>query len=119
MATALTFQPGRVPGIGSARLAPIGGMSEAQRKALSALIHEPVGARESERRDLGTALVWLIATATAFLWSLAIALALVQEIGWVRQVDALAAANSPASHAAAPAAHAVAAHSSATANRTM
>ena len=123
MATALTFQPGRVPGIGSARLAPIGGMSEAQRKALSALIHEPIGARESDagQRDLGAALIWLIATATTLLWSLAIAFALANEIGWVPQVDALLAETSPASHAvAAPAAaHAVANQSSAVVNRTM
>jgi hypothetical protein len=126
MATTLTFQPGRVPGIWSAtpaRPAPIGGMSKAQRDALAALIHEPIGASGTgaERRDLGAALVWLIATATTLLWSVAIAFALVQEMGWLPRIDTLMAAGSPASHAvAAPAAaHTVAHQSSATVNRTM
>jgi hypothetical protein len=126
MATTLTFQPGRVPGIGPAmpaRPAPVGSMSVAQREALAALIHEPIGASETgaEQRDLGAALVWLITTATAFLWSVAVAFALVQEMGWLPGIDMLMAADSPASHAvAAPAAaHAVAHQSSATVNRTM
>ena len=123
MATTLTFQPGRVPGIRPALPAPVGNMTTRQRDALAALIHEPIGACESgaQRRDLGAGLVWLIATATALLWSLAIAFALVQEIGWLPRIDTLMAAGAPASVAvAAPAAaHAIAVQSSAAVNRTM
>ncbi len=122
MATALTFRPGRVPGIGAARSAPTGDMSSTQRDALSALIHEPIGVREShlDWANVGAAVAWLVCIAVALIWSVAIAFALASEIGWVPQVEALAAGRSPASHAAAPAApHAVAVQSSATINRTM
>ena len=126
MATTLTFKPGRVPGLGQAakaRPAPIGNMSATQREALAALIHEPIGVRESrpEWANVAAALVWFVCTAVALIWSAAIVFALASEIGWVPQIEALVAGDALASHAvAAPAtANAVAHQSSATVNRTM
>ena len=125
MATTLTFQPGRVPGIRPALPAPVGNMTTRQRDALAALIHEPIGVRESrpEWANVGAALVWIVCTAVALIWSAAIVFALASEIGWVPQVEALVAGNALASHAvaapAAAAAHAIAVQSSAVVNRTM
>jgi hypothetical protein len=126
MATTLTFEPGRVPGLGQAakaRPAPIGNMSATQREALAALIHEPIGVRESrpEWANVGPALVWIVCTAVALIWSAAIVFALASEIGWVPQFEALMAGNALDSHAvvAPAAAHTVANQSSATVNRTM
>jgi hypothetical protein len=125
MATELTFKPGRVPGIAvakPARRAPIGDMSAVQREALAGLIHEPVrttGWRAGQ--SAGAVTVWLIATATALLWSFAIAFVLLQEVGLIPSIDAPMAADTAALHAvAAPAAaHADAHQSSATVSRTM
>jgi hypothetical protein len=124
MATSLTFQPGRVPGIGQApkaRPAQIGDMTARQREALAALIHEPIGASESraEWANVGAGVAWIVCTAVALIWSAAITFALASEIGWVPQVDALTAGNSLVSHAVATPANAVVHQSSAAVNRTM
>jgi hypothetical protein len=125
MATELTFKPGRVPGIAvatRAHRAPIGGMSAVQRDALAGLIHEPVRTTGWHAgQSAGAVTVWLIATATALLWSFAIAFVLLQEVGLVPPIDALVAGQTVASHtvAAPAAAHADAHQSSATVSRTM
>ena len=124
MATSLTFQPGRVPGLGQAakaRPARIGNLSARQHEALAALIHEPIRASESraEWANVGAGVAWVVCTAVALIWSAAITFALASEIGWVPQVDALVAGNSLVSHAVAAPANAVARQSSAAVNRTM
>ena len=101
MATSLTFQPGRVPGLGQAakaRPARIGNLSARQHEALAALIHEPIRASESraEWANVGAGVAWVVCSAVA-----------------------LVAGNSLVSHAVAAPANAVARQSSAAVNRTM
>ena len=99
-------------------------MSAVQREALAGLIHEPVRTHADGVRgnSAGAVTVWLIATATALLWSFAIAFVLVagSRIGCAHRCIGRQA-KPPASHTvAAPAtAHADAHQSSATVSRTM
>ena len=91
MATMLTFQSGRVPGIARApilRHSPRVRMSPAQRAALVALIHTPPAAPKSrwERRDSSGDMVWVVVIALASFVGL---LALADGIRVVNAGDAL------------------------------
>jgi len=68
MASMLTFQPGRVPGIADASSSNrqvAEPMTSRQRAALSALIHVPAGTRNSywQRLDRGTDAFWSVIVA--------------------------------------------------------
>ena len=93
MATMLTSQSGRAPGIARARLwtrSPRVRMSPAQRAALAALIHTPPAAPQSrwERRDSSGDMVWVVVIALA---SFVGVLALADGVRVVNAVDALRA----------------------------
>ena len=93
MATTLTFQPGRVPGIASPALhedvpAP---MNAKQREALRALIHGPatISGAQWTRRGSGTDIVWAAVMALALVVG---AGSLVEGIRSVQPLDAPAIA---------------------------
>ncbi|MEO5763828.1 MAG: hypothetical protein ABIR52_00815 [Casimicrobiaceae bacterium] len=64
-------------------------MTAAQRRALAALIHTPVIARDSRwSRDEGQgSFLWVLLTAGALAWTLAIAAALLPDVRLVRSIE--------------------------------
>jgi hypothetical protein len=90
MATTLTFQPGRVPGIAASaalheEVPPP--MNAKQREALRALIHGPatISGAQWTRRSSGTDVVWVAVMALALLVGLG---SLVEGVRSVQTVDA-------------------------------
>jgi len=95
MATQLTFQPGRVPGLAhpGRHTAPVRRhcdevtsegqpISLRQRAALSALIHTPIRTATPRltRSDMGAGIAWIVVTACALAWTLVIAVSLAPDI---------------------------------------
>ena len=96
MATTLTFEVGRRPGVArrqSWSRKPAAGMNHAQRDALTDLVHGPGGPRKSgfeslsaSRRDRGMDCIWFAVLALAFLLG---SRALFEGIRFVHTADAL------------------------------
>jgi hypothetical protein len=97
MATTLTFEIGRRPGVArrqSSNCKPAAGMNHAQRDALAGLVHGPGGSRKpnaespsaSKRDRRGMDYVWFAVLALAFLLG---SRALFEGIRFVHSADAL------------------------------
>ena len=92
MANELTFYPGRVPGLPQAprlRRTPPSeepGMTLDQRAALAALIHVPARPRSTRvvLADLAAGVAWMLVTACALAWTLAIAVELAPDLRFAR-----------------------------------
>jgi hypothetical protein len=97
MATELTFQPGRVPGLARRAPRPLGDvpavafrpMSCEQRTALRELIHTParISASRFSRADAVAGIAWMVVTACALAWTLVIANALVPSLGIALSIE--------------------------------